>query len=283
MGKYRISGSKGNTLGSFFSKMPIHWILIIFNIIIFILWIIFRNFYPSLDSYLILTPNILIEKGYFWTLFTHMFLHAGAFHLLVNMFTLFFLGSITENIVGRKRFLGFYLVAGVFAGIVFVLFSLLGTKTGLTSVFGGVDLGGVGASGALFGLIGILALIIPRKKVYLVVGPLIVIILQIILTPFIPQGAVNFVDIVFTLILFFMIFAMFIPNRKLNKFAIPLEMAMWMAPVIAIVPLVLISFFVDLPIANTAHFGGLVAGVIYGIYLRVKYKRKVKMLERFFR
>lgn len=58
---------------------------------------------------------------------------------------------------------------------------------------------------------------------------------------------------------------------------------MWLAPIVAIVPLVIISFTIDLPIGNSAHFGGLIVGLIYGLYLRLKYPQKMLMLKRFFR
>ena len=59
-------------------------------------------------------------------------------------------------------------------------------------------------------------------------------------------------------------------------------MPFWLIPFVAIVPLVIIGLFVRLPIGNTAHFGGLMVGIFYGIYLRKKYKRKTKILSRYF-
>jgi len=64
-------------------------------------------------------------------------------------------------------------------------------------------------------------------------------------------------------------------------FIIP--MPMWIAMIFLLVALWLISFLAGLPIGNTAHLGGLLAGVIYGLYLRQKYKKKVLMLNRMFR
>ena len=58
-------------------------------------------------------------------------------------------------------------------------------------------------------------------------------------------------------------------------------MPFWLLPLVAIVPLVIIGLFVELPIGNTAHFGGFLAGVVYGFYLRKKYSRKIRMLERY--
>ena len=59
-------------------------------------------------------------------------------------------------------------------------------------------------------------------------------------------------------------------------------------PGFIMVPLVLVLMWIasigaGLPIGNVAHFGGLLAGLGYGAYLRIKYKRKVMILQRYFR
>jgi membrane associated rhomboid family serine protease len=59
-------------------------------------------------------------------------------------------------------------------------------------------------------------------------------------------------------------------------------------PAYLMVPLALFIMWIasavaDLSIGNVAHFGGFLIGILYGFYLRVKYKRKVKKLERYFR
>ena len=52
-----------------------------------------------------------------WQLITHMFMHGGIFHLLFNMLGLWMFGSIIERLWGPKRFLVFYLVFGLAAGL----------------------------------------------------------------------------------------------------------------------------------------------------------------------
>jgi hypothetical protein len=68
-----------------------------------------------------------------------------------------FLGSFTEKLIGKKRFLGLYLGAGLFAGLFFVIVAAL---TG-----SGLNLYAVGASGAIFALGGLLAVLTPRLPV----------------------------------------------------------------------------------------------------------------------
>lgn len=77
-----------------------------------------------------------------WRIITSMFLHIGIVHLLVNMFSLYFLGSILEPKLGMTRFLLLYFFCGIAAGIASLIFNLYTISAG--------------ASGALFGLYGYL-------------------------------------------------------------------------------------------------------------------------------
>ncbi len=237
----------------------------------------------SLENSFYIQPCHIISGQYLWTIITSMFMHGGFFHLFVNMFSLFFLGSLTERIIGRKRFFWAYLIAGIFGSLFFVLFAYIGGFVPRGDyVFGGIDDFAVGASGAIFGLLGILAVLLPRKRIYLIVGPLIVIVLQVLLGN-VFSSISNIVDIAGTILIFLMIFSMFSPNVFFRKISLPLSLPFWLAPLVAIVPLLIIGLFVKLPIGNMAHLGGLVAGLVYGGYLRGKYKQKVKMLNKMIR
>ncbi|MDR2944802.1 MAG: rhomboid family intramembrane serine protease [Methanosarcinales archaeon] len=90
-----------------------------------------------------------------WTLATHMFLHhpTNIFHLLFNMFALFFFGTYLEKLIGKKSFILMYLISGVVAAIGFVL------------IEGDTGVGLVGASGALYGVLGAVAVIDPNLRV----------------------------------------------------------------------------------------------------------------------
>ena len=83
----------------------------------------------------------LVARGEAWRLITSMFLHAGFIHLLANMVSLYFLGSFAEVSFGRGRFLALYFVSGIAGGLAYLY-------------FGGFSSSAVGASGAIFGLIG---------------------------------------------------------------------------------------------------------------------------------
>ena len=240
-------------------------------------------FNESFRNLLELNAGNIIQGKYLWTLLTSVFLHESFAHLFVNMFSLFFLGKVCERIIGRKRFVWFYVIAGIVGSIFFILFAYLGSFFPRGDMlFGGLGDYAVGASGALFGLLGILAVLIPQTRVYLIAGPIVVIILQVLGEMFLPSGVFTVFYFITNILILVMIFSMF-SFSKWKKISMPLNLPMWLAPIIAIVPLLVIGYFVRLPIGNMAHLGGLVAGVAYGIYLRIKYSRKVAMLQKVIR
>jgi membrane associated rhomboid family serine protease len=92
-----------------------------------------------------------VAHGQWWRLFTAMFLHASFFHLAVNMYSLYFVGSIMEQVIGRWRFLLLYLASGL-AGSAGALVLSPTTPT-------------VGASGAIFGVLGGLFILERRRHI----------------------------------------------------------------------------------------------------------------------
>jgi membrane associated rhomboid family serine protease len=255
--------------------------IIIINVAVFIAASIILMFNPDFMNYLALTPLDIIHGKMLWTLFTSVFMHASIIHLFVNMLSLFFIGNFVEKIIGRKRFLWFYLAAGLIAGLFFAMISGFFGYGFLGKIFGDPAIPGVGASGAIFGLVGLLAVLVPYSKVYLIAGPLVAIISESVVSIFVPSNSalLNIISILVTIYIFVSLFAMFSFNPRTSRIALPIEMPFWILPIVAIVPLVAIGIFVPLPIGNMAHFGGLLAGLAYGMWLRIKYQRKVKMLS----
>ena len=76
-----------------------------------------------------------------------MFTHEEALHIGLNMLALYFLGPMLENVLGRARFLALYLVSGLAGSAAVMLLSDPNTPT-------------LGASGAIFGLVGALAVLV---------------------------------------------------------------------------------------------------------------------------
>lgn len=99
------------------------------------------------DSFVLVSKDV-IEKP--WTLLTSIFLHGSLSHLLSNVFALLFFGILLEGLLGARRFVAIYLGAGLLASI-FSIFLYEAT---------------LGASGAIFGIIGSLAILRPKLAVY---------------------------------------------------------------------------------------------------------------------
>lgn len=105
-----------------------------------------------------LHPILFLKGHYFWQLFTYMFMHASWGHLFGNMLGLLFFGIYIEKQVGSKEFLLFYLLCGFFCGA----FSL-----GIYVFLGYYNLLLVGASGAVYAVLLLFAVIFPRSTVFI--------------------------------------------------------------------------------------------------------------------
>lgn len=267
----------------FFRKgISVNIILILINILVFIALAILISINPNFLDYFALVPQNILQGKFLWTLLTSVFSHVYFWHLAFNMISLFFVGTLVERIIGPRRYLVFYLIAGLFGSIAFVLLAgYFGTGIG-ASLFGTPDIAGVGASGAIFGLIGLLAVLTPKNRIYLITGPLVAIIVEAVLANFVSSGLLSVIDLIVTIYVFFSLFAMFSFSPAMRKIVLPLNLPFWLLPIIAIVPLIIVGIFVPLPIGNSAHIGGLVAGLIYGLFLKYKYPRKTKMISRVF-
>ncbi|MFZ5955736.1 MAG: rhomboid family intramembrane serine protease [Nanoarchaeota archaeon] len=231
-----------------------------------------------------LQPALVLAGKNLWTIITSMFFHIEAWHVLANMISVFFLGTFIERLIGKKRFLWLYLLSGIFAGIFYALLAFFfGNSVIGARIFGDPLTYALGASGAIFGLLGLLAVLIPEGRVSLIAGPLIALIIGIILElKFSSSVFVTIFNLALILYSFFIIYAIFSFDSSLRKYIIPIEMPFWLLPIVAIAPLIIIGIIFPLPIGNTAHLGGLIVGLFYGFYLKSKYPRKTKMISRFF-
>jgi hypothetical protein len=167
--------TKRNLSPSFFEgifrKYSVTTWLIIINVIVFV--IVFslitflgEGFSEIIFSWIALQPNAFFS-GKIWQLFTSMFMHGGFTHLFVNMISLFFIGNFIEKLIGRKRFFWLYMFSGIIAGLFFVFLSyFLGVSELGARIFGSPEIFAVGASGAIFALAGVLAILTPKLKVY---------------------------------------------------------------------------------------------------------------------
>ncbi|MGC9309918.1 MAG: rhomboid family intramembrane serine protease, partial [Candidatus Nanoarchaeia archaeon] len=114
------------------------WIALI-CIILFIL----QNSIEGFTELLLLNQARWFE---IWRFITSIFIHASVGHLLYNMFALVLFGLILEKVVSSKKFLLVFFITGIFANIIAINFYPRS----------------LGASGAIYGLIGLLAIIKPK-------------------------------------------------------------------------------------------------------------------------
>jgi membrane associated rhomboid family serine protease len=137
--------------------------LIIINIAVFFVQIIFRVFGSrDFDAYLGLVPAFVTHNNAYWQLVTYMFLHSTEppfFHILFNMLTLFMFGNELARLWGTVRFLTYYFVTGIGAGICSWIVTLMVEKNETTII--------VGASGAIYGLLLAYGMTYPNRTVYL--------------------------------------------------------------------------------------------------------------------
>lgn len=120
-----------------------------------------QSFWPGLSSFLALNVGQVWQQP--WTIITHMFLHGGPYHLLINMLVLYFFGPEVERRLGTSKFLEIFFVAGIVAAFGFTGFSYLRLSMGAVQL----PIVAVGASGAIFGIISSLAVIAPNLRVLL--------------------------------------------------------------------------------------------------------------------
>ncbi len=127
---------------------------------------------PGLYDLGAITPVEVWQGGYLWQPFTYMWLHDahGIGHILMNCFVLWMFGSQLAMAWGPKRFMRFYLICGVGAGVVIATLPYILYGFGMTSQRS-LIVGTVGASGAIYGVILAYSLTWPERTIMLIFPP----------------------------------------------------------------------------------------------------------------
>ena len=102
-----------------------------------------------------------------WQPFTYIFLHGTLFHLLINMLYLWMFGRELELVWGKRRFLNFFFLCGVGAGLIEILVKVIPMAWG----FRPSDIPTIGASGAIFGILMANAILFPDRRIWLIPLP----------------------------------------------------------------------------------------------------------------
>jgi len=108
----------------------------------------------SFINYFWLRPLDVVSHFFIWQLVTYMFLHGGVFHIAFNMFTLWVFGVPLEQAFGTRKFLNFYFLCGIGAGVCVVIAGYL---------FGNPAIPTIGSSGAIYGILMACAVLWPDQ------------------------------------------------------------------------------------------------------------------------
>src|SRR3989338_3116452 len=112
-----------------------------------------------------LKPAVIASGNEIWTLITYMLVNYNFFHLVLNIALLFSFGALTEKIIGRGRFIVFFLAAGVLSGGIGTVLSLYsGVEFFKSDII-------LGASGAIFAVAGVFIMLLNRLKFSLFLIP----------------------------------------------------------------------------------------------------------------
>jgi len=106
-----------------------------------------------------LRADDVIHRFYLWELVTYLFLHGGWFHIIFNMFALWMFGSDLESTWGGRKFLFYYFLTGIGAGIFDVTLNALFNPA--------LPAATIGCSGAVYGLLLAYGMLFPERLIYL--------------------------------------------------------------------------------------------------------------------
>ena len=134
--------------------MRYNWNAIKLSVICVIVFILQMMNDPWLTEELLLNSAELFSKP--WMIVTHIFAHGSINHIFFNIFALAMFGSILESIIGGRKFLFVFFASGIVAGLGSFLFYEAS----------------LGASGAVMGIMGTLAVLRPRMTVYVSYFPM---------------------------------------------------------------------------------------------------------------
>ena len=158
--------------------------LLIINILVFIATYVLRGLNIDLND--ILGLHFFLASDFrIWQFFTYMFMHGGFTHILMNMFMLWMFGMVVENVWGPKKFLFYYIVCGVGAGLcqelaqygtylVEGLANFDSVRVGTTILPMDVYLNmmnTVGASGAIYGVLLAFGMLFPEERMFIIPIP----------------------------------------------------------------------------------------------------------------
>ncbi|HTQ54288.1 MAG TPA: rhomboid family intramembrane serine protease [Bryobacteraceae bacterium] len=147
-------------LNSFFSAgnfpQGVKWLLIINTAVYVLSYLARQTSFGDIFNLFALVPRAVVFHLAVWQLFTYLFLHGGLMHLLFNMLTLWMFGVQLERDWGTRRFLKYYFLCGVGAGICDVT---------VNALLGNWNTSTIGASGAIYGVLLAFGMLYPETSI----------------------------------------------------------------------------------------------------------------------
>lgn len=147
---------RGNRRNGLWQMSPVNTIIIVINVVVFAVLTFLgdttdvqfmhhhgANFWPS-----------VIEEHEYYRLLTCTFIHFGISHLFNNMLVLAYIGDNLERALGKVKYLVLYLAAGIGSGAVSAVWSMFKDEYSVSG----------GASGAIFGVVGALLVIVIKNR-----------------------------------------------------------------------------------------------------------------------
>ena len=104
-----------------------------------------------------------------WQLVTYMFLHGSLGHIFFNLFALWMFGTAIENTIGTRRFVQYYFLTGIGAGIIQLLVNINVDPVIMRGALYFIPT--VGASGAVFGILLAFGMMFPNREIFFIFIP----------------------------------------------------------------------------------------------------------------
>lgn len=135
-------------------KIPVTAILLVINVVIFLLCAFWTDAAAVFYGIGMLQASAVLGHGEYWRVITSIFLHADTAHLFSNMIMLLFVGESIERIMGSLPYLLLYLTSGVLGNVLSLTFDVIRGENGMS----------LGASGAVFGVMGAMLLLVFAQR-----------------------------------------------------------------------------------------------------------------------
>ncbi|WP_276908872.1 rhomboid family intramembrane serine protease [Hallella colorans] len=167
---------------------PITKNLLIINVLAFVGLLVAQQVWGIDLNYVLGLHFFMASDFYLYQLVTYMFMHGGWEHIILNMFMLWMFGSVVERTWGEKRFLFYYILCGIGAGVMqeiaqfFYVYFMLDAQQplGIVESFSVMrqlgdqlnNLTTVGASGAIYALLLAFGMMFPNEKMFIIPIPI---------------------------------------------------------------------------------------------------------------